>query len=833
MKKRIVPQSPLPVAAVQLGLLVLAIYYTFIGGQTAQGIFDHYWRQVTLWLTAFLAGGWLLWRLAGKTKIPRTPLDYPLLFLVFAWYLATAFSINVVYSRESLVFFIIYLLFFYMAADFGRRPWVQELVFNAVIGVSGLVWTLALLQLSWWYQGRIPAPEATLPRLSVLGNPNTMAGFIALVIPIVLYKLTRVQKRTARILLGGWLVMLAASALLTQSRGGILGGVVAGGGYLGVWLAGRGHTFSRRWLPAAALLAGMVVLAGVVLAFRGVQAGVDVRQQVAGGAIKTLLHHPVLGAGPGTLGQALILYQQPLDTIWADAHNLPLTLIAETGLVGAAGLVWLAVAGFRLLVDMARRGPTSRTPGSLACAAALPGFVVHNLVDSLFKFPVIMLLVAVWAGFWVSGYTNAAAGKPWPKAVVAAAAVILAATTLMGLRDIQHIAAYNRAVEAAGRDNWLAALDELEQASQLAPQMPFYQRQLGFVAGYLSAQEPAYREQAINSYRAALAQVNRLPADHANLACLLWRNGRPNEAIQEMGQALRLQPGNVQYRLNLGLYLEQTGQIAPARAEYAGILASRPELVTSTFWRQTEPRAAELPAIIGQAAELLVDAPARQVNLYLYAGNPDAARQVYRTYSRNEPSAAALRLLEGKILLAQGQPAAAKAAFEAAVQAGEQTGEVYLWLSRAALENGDAAAAVEFAGIARRQMGDYPEVLYQAGLAAAANGLALQAGEYFERAFTQLTDRTGFNSTRYATEVARRRPLPAAQLPCLAQIYPTQLLVDISRAGAGLLEARGDDAGAVGVYRRLLIFEPDLPDIAAELDRLCQQNPPACDFRAK
>jgi hypothetical protein len=127
MNQTATPKSPLLVAAIQLGLLMFIIYYTFIGGQTAQGIFDHNWRIITLWITSLLIGSWLLWRLlrphlTTRQKAPRTLLDAPLLLLALSWILATLFSINPIYSQETIVFFITYFLFFYLAADLGAGP---------------------------------------------------------------------------------------------------------------------------------------------------------------------------------------------------------------------------------------------------------------------------------------------------------------------------------------------------------------------------------------------------------------------------------------------------------------------------------------------------------------------------------------------------------------------------------------------------------------------------------------------------------------------------------------------------------------------------------------
>ena len=144
----------------------------------------------------------------------------------------------------------------------------------------------------------------------------------------------------------------------------------------------------------------------------------------------------MVGAGPGTLGEELIRRQQPLDMIWADAHNLPLTLTAETGLVGLIGLIWLAVMGLQVLWSTFREVDKAQWDmASMACAVALLGFMTHNLVDSLFKFPLIMLLVAIWAGFWLSPGLpkERAPGKYWGYPVMAVALLILVANTVVGL----------------------------------------------------------------------------------------------------------------------------------------------------------------------------------------------------------------------------------------------------------------------------------------------------------------------------------------------------------------------------------------------------------------
>ncbi len=137
MKKFTLSKSPLFISVVQLGLLVFAVYYTFIGGQTAQGIYDHTWRLITLYLAAVIIGGWLLWRLFGRTKIPRTPLDIPLLFVFTSWLLAIIFSINVIYSQETVVFLLTYLFFSTLPLTLGVGPGLKNWRLTLLLAVPG------------------------------------------------------------------------------------------------------------------------------------------------------------------------------------------------------------------------------------------------------------------------------------------------------------------------------------------------------------------------------------------------------------------------------------------------------------------------------------------------------------------------------------------------------------------------------------------------------------------------------------------------------------------------------------------------------------------------
>jgi tetratricopeptide (TPR) repeat protein len=221
------------------------------------------------------------------------------------------------------------------------------------------------------------------------------------------------------------------------------------------------------------------------------------------------------------------------------------------------------------------------------------------------------------------------------------------------------------------------------------------------------------------------------------------------------------------------------------------------------------------------------------IQLHLYAGDFDSAWQVYENHlAQSGAESAGSHLEKGRILLAEGRLAEAQLQLEAALDIEPTMAAAHLLLSKIALDQNRLGEAVQHAAAARFLV-ETPATLYQAALAAAASGDESSALELYEEAFTQLTAPTDRNLSRYATEVARRRPLPVSYLPCLVWIYPTRLLIDISEAEGSLLEQSGQYLEASRVYQRLLGYEPAATTIATKLEALCQNYPEICDFRAK
>ncbi len=77
-------------------------------------------------------------------------------------------------------------------------------------------------------------------------------------------------------------------------------------------------------------------------------------------------------------------------------------------------------------------------------------------------------------------------------------------------------------------------------------------------------------------FRHALAVTSDNWLAHHNLGTILFNQGKPDEAIVQLNETLRLQPNHTEAHYNLGLALERVGKHAEAISEFERALALRP-----------------------------------------------------------------------------------------------------------------------------------------------------------------------------------------------------------------------------------------------------------------
>lgn len=222
-------------------------------------------------------------------------------------------------------------------------------------------------------------------------HPNQLGGYMVLALPVTIVLVSEIR---------GWLriALLAAVAVeiaglsLTLARGAILGGAAASV----VLLAWPGY---RR-----VVLAGLAVLMVVIVVNPGLVQTHETQtivtrlktvgkfRETSGGRIRLwratpriIADHPLIGIGAGNFPTVSPDYgvldagAVPFD----HAHDVPLTIAVETGLVGLALFVWFGVSVARAGLSALRRSDRTGFKLALALLAAYVGMAVVSVTDDL------------------------------------------------------------------------------------------------------------------------------------------------------------------------------------------------------------------------------------------------------------------------------------------------------------------------------------------------------------------------------------------------------------------------------------------------------------------
>lgn len=463
-----------------------------------------------------------------------------------------------------------------------------------------------------------PAGRAHDPTHRVFGtfiNPDFLAGYLILVLPLSLACFAASRERNSRLLLGFGIVLQSGCLLLTGSRAG-LAALLAG---LAAWLAlciwsGVWRCCRRRIAVAVGLLLLGAIAAsaptrsrlaneplsadvGAAKAATGVsgkQAAAETatshsllfREYTWQGTVRMILANPLLGAGLG--GFAISYPRYGVTAYTAHAHNSLLQWTSETGVPGALFLllVLAAVAAFAVhaLREHRQRHAAESEPAEPACktlfdrwdliaCGVLAGGAASTLktfVDSDWYVGATCLTFGAFLGLLISQSRLLApeAGAPARPArvwmLVGAAAALLFALC----RGIQTFAA--QSYESAGASALAAQRPEpaVEAFSSAAAWMPYDpQPRLELGAIYGAEQDYAGEERQL---RAALSDADIAQCWY-RMGEYYEQQGRVEDAVNAFQRARALEPTNVQNLRHLGDALARAGKPDEAAASYRQI----------------------------------------------------------------------------------------------------------------------------------------------------------------------------------------------------------------------------------------------------------------------
>jgi O-antigen ligase len=128
--------------------------------------------------------------------------------------------------------------------------------------------------------------------------------------------------------------------------------------------------------------------------------GVDPRFRVWEVTPEIVMDNPVFGVGENgfpRVAQRYALFLGSSTSTYEHAHNIPLTIAAELGLVGLAVLAWLGVALVRVLLQAYRRTDREDRGLVLAVAGAFLALTLQGMVDYTLRSAVIVAIIFMLA----------------------------------------------------------------------------------------------------------------------------------------------------------------------------------------------------------------------------------------------------------------------------------------------------------------------------------------------------------------------------------------------------------------------------------------------------
>ena len=456
----------------------------------------------------------------------------------------------------------------------GQR---RLLLIKVLLSSSALISVYAVLQRLGWDPFTTSGPAGALRPTSTLGGATYLGGFLALSVVCAL------SAALAGLISWKWIAGVlsidAFALLLTQSRGGWVGGIV-GSVCAALWFTWSHSSKRRAVLWVSGIVACVVVVVLVVPGLAARAATLTHPTDGTAGARFTLMwmgvdavvERPILGWGPDLSRPALhdqigSTFEKKYGDVRIEdrAHNLFIDVALWGGLAGLGAVVWLLVTVGR--VAFAARGDGTVTTISFGIIA----FGCHLM----FNFPVPDLDVVVWllAGSLVPLRSKLATftTRPLPLYMVAPLAVVVVAVVCSRSADALASDRNLRVgVDRENASNPAGARDAYTAAQLTSPDSALYDEVLARF--YLRANDP------INAEAATRRGVFADPSDPymielraRSLTAIALANGDAASAVtaQTLLEGLiHDSPNDGSLHLELGTALAAQGSYAQAENEY-------------------------------------------------------------------------------------------------------------------------------------------------------------------------------------------------------------------------------------------------------------------------
>ncbi|MBK9124242.1 MAG: O-antigen ligase family protein [Chloroflexi bacterium] len=575
-------------------LLMVVVPYMMLLGGTLNVILYPALQLLNVVLLGMAFGAWALARFRGQWTWHATAVDSAV--IVWVAVIAVVTIVNADEARRALIvvpYLMMLTVGWYVLHDALFNGALTRGQVSDMVLITGITFTFtAMLEISQ------PTLLSTgffgLPRIDGLtGNPNLLS---AILVPTIGLAAGRAwsARGPVRVIMAAFTVIALGTMVLTYSRGGWIAAAAVVGMLILLWLVDKGWTSPAKlfdaWKRAKAWQKGLVVTVLIAIVIAGM-AGVlivvdslddpgrdtDLRTYLWEAAWQNFTENPVFGSGAySTPGMLLDRASVPPRTAQTHAHNYPLQVLSEFGVLGGAAMALAMVLFVRAGVQAWRGALTARDRHLIAGGwAAVVGFGVHLLFD-----------LAAWTPFVamhgvIALIVMTAAPVPVPRRpVVARVQSVVIGVVIVGVLGgalwMNQYATRNLDILSQAETNgqWLAAADAFEDLRAIDPQQPVYYwtpAMLWAMTAYQN-QDPALARMAYDAFGEAAARGMESAASHANMAAMAAQYGDLDAAAEHLNAVMRFAPDSVPMRISVADRAEAWGLPEIARAAWASLL---------------------------------------------------------------------------------------------------------------------------------------------------------------------------------------------------------------------------------------------------------------------
>lgn len=322
---------------------------------------------------------WILNRGISIKKVK--PIQYPLALFSLALFISLVFSSNIGMSIKELYKYYTGILFFLISCSLLKNE--MDKVILSIVIPAFIISFLAIYQYFFGFQHllkyiteqRINYPFA-LNYISrrrpfyPFVTPNTLAGYLAMIIPLVLIYKKRI-----------WLILPCLFALLLTKSLGVFLSISLG---LAIYFHLKRNLIKKSTII---FLVGLLIITAFVFIVRGKTQkqnfpifSIEMRLNYWRETLRLIKMHPLVGVGLGNFNLVYSRY----------AHNSYLQIWAEMGILGIVSFLWLVAAVIKSGLKVLKASSHKTYLAALITATLV--FLIHNAVDFTFFLPEVSLI---------------------------------------------------------------------------------------------------------------------------------------------------------------------------------------------------------------------------------------------------------------------------------------------------------------------------------------------------------------------------------------------------------------------------------------------------------